>query len=216
MFFRRCPNFTCISDVLVSCNCVFDKLKAKLRLLRYCIPKFAPDLKLISTPKSRNLALSLSNTQLQETNTSEIQVKFGHRLKNIYIKALDFNLDAAAKKKPVKKKDEDLVAPSGEATADPKAKKKKEPKAKKGNDLVLNFDLSFRDDITVNHNLSENIEVQSRGSQTFRVSPSATYTLNKRLDLRFYVDYNRTIPYTTAAFPSTTATGGFVVTFKLN
>ena len=166
--------------------------------------------------KSRNLALSLSNTQLQETNTSEIQVKFGHRLKNIYIKALDFNLDAAAKKKPVKKKDEDLVAPSGEATADPKAKKKKEPKAKKGNDLVLNFDLSFRDDITVNHNLSENIDVQSRGSQTFRVSPSATYTLNKRLDLRFYVDYNRTIPYTTAAFPSTTATGGFVVTFKLN
>ena len=153
---------------------------------------------------------------LQETNTSEIQVKFGHRLKNIYIKALDFNLDAAAKKKPVKKKDEDLVAPSGEATADPKAKKKKEPKAKKGNDLVLNFDLSFRDDITVNHNLSENIDVQSRGSQTFRVSPSATYTLNKRLDLRFYVDYNRTIPYTTAAFPSTTATGGFVVTFKLN
>jgi hypothetical protein len=30
------------------------------------------------------------------------------------------------------------------------------------------------------------------------------------------VDYNRTIPYTSAAFPSTTATGGFVITYKLN
>jgi cell surface protein SprA len=167
--------------------------------------------------KSRNLGLSLSDTRLQETKTSELQVKFGHRIKNVYIKALDFNLDGN-KKKPVKKKEEDLTAPSGDATPDPKAKtkKKKEPKVKKGNDLVLNFDLSFRDDITENHLLGQGIDVPSRGSQTFRVSPSATYTLNKRLDLRFYVDYNRTIPYTTAAFPSTTATGGFVVTFKLN
>jgi cell surface protein SprA len=164
--------------------------------------------------KSRNLALSLSDTRLQETKTSEFQIKFGQRIKNVYIKALDFNLDG--KKKPVKKKDEDLTAPSGDATADPKAKKKKEPKAKKGNDLVLNFDLSFRDDITENHLLGQGTDVPSRGSQTLRVSPSATYTLNKRLDLRFYVDYNRIIPYTTAAFPSTTATGGFVVTFKLN
>jgi cell surface protein SprA len=165
--------------------------------------------------KSRNLALSISDTRLQETKTSEIQVKFGHRIKNVYIKALDFNLDGN-KKKPVKKKDEDLTAPSGDATPDPKAKKKKEPKAKKGNDLVLNFDLSFRDDITENHLLGQGTDVPSRGSQTFRISPSATYTLNKRLDLRFYIDYNRIIPYTTAAFPSTTATGGFVVTFKLN
>ena len=166
--------------------------------------------------KSRNLALSLSDTRLQETKTSELQVKFGHRLKNVYIKFLDINLDGNTKKKPIKKKDEDLTAPSGDATADPKAKKKKEPKPKKGNDLVLNFDLSFRDDLTENHLLGQGTDVPSRGSQTLRVSPSATYTINKRLDLRFYVDYNRIIPYTTAAFPSTTATGGFVVTFKLN
>ncbi|MBL7816669.1 MAG: cell surface protein SprA [Saprospiraceae bacterium] len=166
--------------------------------------------------KSRNLGLSLSDTRLQETKTSEIQVKFGHRIKNVYIKALDINLDGAAKKKPVKKKDEDLTTPSGDPTADPKAKKKKEPKAKKGNDLVLNFDLSFRDDITENHLLGQGTDVPSRGSKTIRVSPSATYTINKRLDLRFYVDYNHITPYTTAAFPSTTATGGFVVTFKLN
>jgi cell surface protein SprA len=166
--------------------------------------------------KSRNLGLSLSDTRLQETKTSEIQVKFGHRIKNVYIKMLDINFDSNAKKKPVKKKADDLTAPSTDPTADPKAKKKKEPKPKRGNDLVLNFDLSFRDDITENHLLGQGTDVPSRGSQTFRLSPSATYTINKRLDLRFYVDYNRIIPYTTAAFPSTTATGGFVVTFKLN
>ena len=166
--------------------------------------------------KSRNLALSLSDTRLQETKTSEIQVKFGHRIKNVYIKVLDINFDGNSKKKPVKKKADDLTAPSVDPTTGATIKKKKEPKPKRGNDLVLNFDLSFRDDITENHLLGQGTDVPSRGSQTFRLSPSATYTINKRLDLRFYVDYNRIIPYTTAAFPSTTATGGFVVTFKLN
>jgi hypothetical protein len=81
---------------------------------------------------------------------------------------------------------------------------------------VLNFDLTIRDDITQNHLLSQGVDVDSRGSKTIRFAPSATYTINKRLDLRFFVDYNKIIPYTTISFPSTTASGGFVVTFKLN
>jgi cell surface protein SprA len=169
--------------------------------------------------KSRNLALSVSDTRLQETRTSEITFKFGHRLKNVYIQFLDFDLDKKkkakeAKEKKDKEKQEALAA--GDTPQDPKAKKKKEPKAKKGNDLVLSFDVSLRDDISENRYITQDQKQPSRGSQTIRIAPSATYTINKRLDLRFYMDYNKIVPYTTASFPTVTASGGFVITFKLN
>jgi cell surface protein SprA len=168
--------------------------------------------------KSRNLALSVSDTRLQETRTSEISFKFGHRLKNIYIKFLDFDIDKKKKEKEAKEKKEkekqDKLA-AGDVP-DPKAKKKREPKAKKGNDLVLSFDVSLRDDISENRYITQDQKQPSRGAQTIRVAPSATYTVNKRLDLRFYVDYNKIVPYTTASFPTVTAAGGFVITFKLN
>jgi cell surface protein SprA len=173
--------------------------------------------------KARNLGLSVSDTRLQETNTSDITFKFGHRVKNVYIKFLDFDVDKkkkaveAKRRKEEEKKNEviDSTVPNADPNA-PKPKKKREPKPKKGNDLVLNFDLTIRDDITQNHLLSQGVDVDSRGSKTIRFAPSATYTINKRLDLRFFVDYNKIIPYTTISFPSTTASGGFVVTFKLN
>ncbi len=172
---------------------------------------------------SRNLALSTSDTRLQETKTSEISVKFGHRLKNIYIKFLDFDLE---KKKKKQKEEEDAAKaadptdpsvpndPNAPKTA--KGKKKRAPKPKKGNDLVLSFDLAYRNDETENRLLQQDVSTPSRGSRTLRIAPSATYTVNKRLDLRFYIDYNKLIPFTTQSFPSVTTTGGFVVTFKLN
>jgi cell surface protein SprA len=169
--------------------------------------------------KSRNLALSVSDTRLQETKTTEMTFKFGHRLKNIYIAFLDFDLDKKKKAKEAKEKKDkekkDALA-AGDTPQDPKAKKKREPKAKKGNDLVLSFDVSLRDDRSTNRYITQDIKQDSRGSQTIRIAPSATYTVNKRLDLRFYVDYNKIVPYTTASFPTVTASGGFVITFKLN
>ncbi len=176
--------------------------------------------------QSRNLALSISDSRMQESKVKEIQLKFGHRLKNIYIEFLDFDIEKKliSKEKAKKQKEEEKKKALEEkakkdadaADGKPAAKKKREPKPKKGNDLVINFDLSFRDDQTENHLFGAGAgDIPSRGSQTLRVSPSVTYTVNKLLDLRLFVDYNRTIPYTSAAFPSTTATGGFVITYKL-
>jgi cell surface protein SprA len=169
----------------------------------------------VSYRKSRNLGLSISDTRLQETNTKDFTIKFGHRVKNVYIKFLDFDLEKK-KKKPTKAEKEKQEAEAAK-NQDPNApKKKREPKPKKGNDLVLNFDLTFRDDISRSHLLGPGTEVPTRGNKTIRVAPSATYTVNRRLDLRFYVDYNQIIPYTTASFNTINASGGFVITFKLN
>ncbi len=165
--------------------------------------------------KSRNLALSLSDARLQESNVEEFTFKFGQRIKNVYIQFLDFNLD---KSKLLNKVINDPNKPAEVVATGPDGlplKKKKAKKAPKGNDLVLNFDVSYRHDLSANRLLGQGVTVPSRGSNTLRVSPSATYTVNKQMDLRFYVDYNMINPLTTAAFPSTNASGGFVVSFKL-
>ena len=166
----------------------------------------------VSYKKSRNLALSVSNTQLRENNTSEFTVKFGHRLKNVYIKFLDFN----PPKLLPKRKDEEVEPPPPVAANGKKGKVKKTAKAKKGNDLVLSFDLGLRDDYSTNHLLGQGTDIPASGNKTIRIAPSATYTVYKTLDLRFYIDYNSIVPYTTASFPSITTTGGFVITYKLN
>lgn len=166
--------------------------------------------------KSRNLGLTLSDTRLQETNTQEIQFRLGHRIKNVYIKFLDFNFETpkvginigGKEEEKKKKKDPEIDPVTG--------KKIKKGKAKKGNDLVINVDFSFRDDKRVNHLLGQDAEFASSGNKTIRISPNVTYTVNKTLDLRFFIDYNRIVPYTTAQFPTTTANGGFVITYKLN
>ncbi len=175
----------------------------------------------LSYRKSRNLALSLSDARLQETHTEAFTFKFGQRFKNVYIKFLDFDAPSKLTKKVVAKPSDDP-----NAVVDAAVKKKKKPVVRRGNDLVLNFDITLQDDHSDNHlfrddnsaqlaGQQQSIVVPSRGSKTFRISPSATYTINKLLDLRFYIDYNQLIPYTSASFPSTTASGGFVITYKL-
>ncbi|MEO0044054.1 MAG: cell surface protein SprA, partial [Bacteroidota bacterium] len=88
-------------------------------------------------------------------------------------------------------------------------------KKKVGNDLKLDFSLSWNDRITQNRELGQGSVIPSSGSKALRLSPSASYTLNANLDLRLFFDYNKTIPYTTAAFNNVDARGGVTVTFKL-
>ncbi len=85
-----------------------------------------------------------------------------------------------------------------------------------GNDLDIKFDFSLRDDATYLHIFDEELLEATRGTKTIRISPSADYQLNKRLRLRFFIDYSKTIPKTSASFPITNTQGGITVTFSLN
>jgi cell surface protein SprA len=84
-----------------------------------------------------------------------------------------------------------------------------------GNDLDIKFDFSYRDDLTVNHLLDQENSQITRGLRTIRISPSATYQVNKRLNLRFFFDQSRTIPKTSASFPITNTQAGVTVRFSL-
>ncbi len=151
--------------------------------------------------KSRNLAMSFTDYQLSETRSDEFIVGLGYRLKNVYIKFLDFG-DFTGKKLKKKKnrKDDD----KGGASKD-----------NKGNDMNFKFDFSFRDDITVNHLLDQGVSVPTRGMKSIRISPSVDYTVNKQLSLRLFYDYSRTIPATSASFPITNTSAGLQIRFSL-
>ena len=163
----------------------------------------------VDVKKSRSLSFDLITNELNETKTSEYVIGFGWRLKDVYIGFLQFGPN---KKK--KKGDE-------EKPADPNTPNKTGSSRRGGgsssqaNDLNLKFDFSFRDDITLKHILDQNITEPTRGLKSLRISPSIDYTVNEQLTLRWFVDYNRTVPATSASFPITNVQGGLTVRFTL-
>jgi cell surface protein SprA len=66
------------------------------------------------------------------------------------------------------------------------------------------------------HSLQRAEAQPSRGSTTISINPSIDYQLNRRLALRLFTDYRRTIPKTSQSFPLTTINGGITIQFKLN
>ena len=81
--------------------------------------------------------------------------------------------------------------------------------------MNFKFDFSFRDDITYKHILDQNITEPTRGLKSIRISPSIDYAINDQLTLRWFVDYNRTVPATSQSFPITNIQGGLTVRFTL-
>ncbi len=159
--------------------------------------------------KARRLSFSLLNSELDEKNTTEYVIGFGHRLKDVNIPFLQFG----APKKKKKKGDKDQQEPP---SALPGGGRQGSGQAQ-ANDLNIKFDFSFRDDVTIKHILDElGLSERTRGDKQIRISPSIDYTVNSQLNLRLFVDYNRTIPYTSATFKNTNVQGGLTVRFSLN
>lgn len=138
--------------------------------------------------KSRNLAMSFTDYQLSETNSEEFTVGIGYRVKGF--------------KLPFK-----LVAIPGTNG--------KEKTNVLENDLNFKLDVSYRDDVTINHLLDQEQTVPTRGSRVIRISPSIDYAVNKFVNVRLFFDRSRTIPKTSASFPITNTQGGVTIRFSL-
>jgi cell surface protein SprA len=83
--------------------------------------------------------------------------------------------------------------------------------------MTFKFDFDLRDDITINHRLDQlDQAVPTRGARTISINPSVDYTLNRRLKLRLFTDYRKTVPKTSQSFPITTVNAGITVQFTLN
>lgn len=161
--------------------------------------------------KARTLAMNFRDYQLSETQTTELTVGFGYRIKEFVI---PFSKNAK-KKRQAKKKKNNKKGKKGKTDKNKRPGAPAKGEATGGNDLDIKFDFSYRDDLTVNHLLDQENSQITRGLRTIRISPSATYQVNKRLNLRFFFDQSRTIPKTSASFPITNTQAGVTVRFSL-
>lgn len=83
------------------------------------------------------------------------------------------------------------------------------------NDLNFRFDFSYRDNITVNHRLDADLPQITNGSTTYSIQPSIDYVISQRLNIRVFVDYNKTVPKISTGFPTTNTRGGVTLRFTL-
>jgi cell surface protein SprA len=156
--------------------------------------------------RSRTLAMSFVDYQLAETQSSGYTFGTGYRWKDVNIPFLtgSKNKKSSSRKKPTPGF---LGGPAGPAG----------PGANQAHDLTFKFDFDLRDDITINHRLDQlDQAVPTRGQRTIAINPSLDYALNRRLKLRLFTDYRKTVPKTSQSFPITTVSSGIQVQFSLN
>ncbi|WP_235297299.1 T9SS outer membrane translocon Sov/SprA [Portibacter marinus] len=157
--------------------------------------------------KSRDLGMNFNGKELVHQNTEEIVFGFGYTFENVNIPFLTGNggnRDRGKTRGNDKKDDRILkLGGSGKITDN------------RGQEMLVNVDFSWRDDIAWNFNIDGTPEA-TRGSQTLRINPSVEYDVNQNLALRLFFDYSRTVPVITTSFPLTNAQGGVTLRFKLN
>ena len=138
-----------------------------------------------SFSKSRQLSLSLVDYQLSESRSTEYTFGLGFRKRGV---PLPFKI---------------MVMGKGGLTN------------KLENDLTLRLDMSFRDDATSNSYLDQNAAVPVGGQQVISISPSVSYVINNRINMKFYYDERRTIPKISSSPPVTTTRAGVEIRISL-
>ena len=161
--------------------------------------------------KSRTLAMSFIDYQLSESKSTGYSVGFGYRIKDVNIPFL------TGKKASKSSKSKKSKSKKKKASDPPKPPTPGGGSGSSANDLTFKFDFEVRDDITIAHILDSPNEAQpTRGARTISLNPQVEYTLNKRLKLRLFADYRKTVPKTSQSFPITTLNTGVTVQFSLN
>ena len=70
------------------------------------------------------------------------------------------------------------------------------------NDLVFKLDLSIINNSTSNSILDQNLTTPVAGNKTIKIDPSIDYAVNKKINVRFYYDKTRVIPYISSSPPT--------------
>ncbi|WP_159445111.1 T9SS outer membrane translocon Sov/SprA [Filimonas lacunae] len=83
------------------------------------------------------------------------------------------------------------------------------------NDLGITVDFSYRRDAQSTSVLDENVTYVTGGQRVIKLSPSIDYTLNKRINISFYFDRQKSIPYVSTSSPITVTKGGVKVRIAL-
>lgn len=174
--------------------------------------------------KSRdlNLTAGINGATLMEVRSTGMEAGIGYTFKNVVLfkggkkkrssgKVRETNPEGISKVlKELNKEDEEV------ADADKDGKRdKRGVNNNRGNDLIFNFDFSYRDDVTYLHEETSPDAEPVRGTKTLTLQPSAEYEVNKNFALRTFMSYRNTVPYATNQYPNRNFQFGITLRFKL-
>lgn len=83
------------------------------------------------------------------------------------------------------------------------------------NDVNFRLDLSMRDDATSNSRLDQDNAFTTGGQKVVSIQPSIDYVLNNRVNIKFYFDQRRVIPYISTSAPITNTRAGVQIRVSL-
>lgn len=89
-------------------------------------------------------------------------------------------------------------------------------KASLNNDLNFRFDFNFRDNATLMRDLDGREALPSAGMRTVSIKPNIDYTVNEKVNIRFFFDQTLNTPFVSTSFPNSQSSGGIVVRFILS
>jgi cell surface protein SprA len=152
----------------------------------------------------------LISIDLQFTN--RLNVNFDYRKKrDVSLSLIDFQVSELRSTQYGVRVDWTKQAKAGKGKKIKLFKKEIELK----NDIRFQLDWSVRDDATSNSRLDQANSFVTGGQKVTRLSPSIDYTLNKRVNLRFFYDRNKVVPNLPSSSPVTTTRAGLEVRVSL-
>jgi cell surface protein SprA len=136
--------------------------------------------------KQRTLSLSLIDYQLSETRSTSITFGMGYRKKGLNL--------------PIKKLPKFLS---------------KKGSSKLDNEINFRCDFKILDNVTANSTLDQMNNYATSGSKEITFSPTLDYYLNSKVNVKFYYDRRRVIPYISSSAPITTTRAGVTIRISL-
>ncbi|MEO8710778.1 MAG: cell surface protein SprA [Parafilimonas sp.] len=82
-------------------------------------------------------------------------------------------------------------------------------------DLNITLDLSFRNDLQTNSRLDQPNAYSTGGQRTISIQPSFDYLINNRIDIKFYFDQQRIIPYISTSAPIINTRAGIEIRISI-
>ena len=139
--------------------------------------------------KTRQLSLSLYDFQLSEVRSTEFIVGAGYRKRGL---PMPFGLKW------------------------PKFLSSKNQSSNKlENEINFRLDFRIRDNVTANSRLDQDNNFATGGSREITISPTIDYFLNNRINIKFYYDRRKVVPYISSSAPTTNTRAGIQLRISL-
>ena len=156
--------------------------------------------------RTRNLTLSMTSVQINESRSNDIVVGFGYKIN-------DFKLFGSGTSRKIKK------AQRGKSKNTSETSQTSSTSAKKtgiNQDLNLRLDISLRDQAAITRDIATRTSAASSGNSALKISFMADYTLSRLLTMSFYYDRQTNTPLlSSSSYPTTTRDFGLSLKFSL-